>query len=114
MATKRHTFVELNAQPTERVDDVFFGSRHESCRVGVLDSEHQIALMLAGKKIVEQCRPDTADMQRPRGTWRKTHPYFSFHELFFLNFCAKLLLFFEFCIFFSYFRILNNKEYGLF
>ena len=108
LAAKRDALIELESQPAERLDDVFLGTWHESARVGILDAEHKFALVLMGKQIVEQCCAHSSDMQCPSGTWCETHPNFSFHEWFFLNFCAKLRLFFQFCIFFSYFRILNK------
>ena len=46
VATERHSLVKLDTEPTERLDDVIFGSRHKAMRVGILDTEHQVAAVL--------------------------------------------------------------------
>ena len=46
VATERNSFVKLDTEPTERLDDVIFGSRHKAMRVGILDTEHQVAAVL--------------------------------------------------------------------
>ena len=62
VATERDALVELNAEPLERLDDVFLGTRHETVRVGVLNTEHQIAAVLTGKEVIIQGGTHTANM----------------------------------------------------
>ena len=78
LAAKRHALVELDVQPLERFKDVLLGSRHETVRVGVLNSENKIALMLTGKQVIIQCGANAANVQCPSGTWCETHPNSSF------------------------------------
>ena len=77
-ATEGNTFVKLDTEPTERLNDIVFGTRNETMRIGILNTEHQIATMLACKEIIIQCGTYTANMQRSCWTWCKTHSYFSF------------------------------------
>ncbi len=49
-----HTLVEFEAEPAERLDDILLGSGHEAVGVGVLNTKHKVAPMLAGEEIVEQ------------------------------------------------------------
>ena len=46
IATERNSFVKLDTEPTERLDDIIFGSRHKAMRVGILNTEHQVATVL--------------------------------------------------------------------
>ena len=62
VATKRHALVELDTQPLERLDDVLFCSRHETCGVGVFDAEHKVAAMLACKQVIIECGTYAADV----------------------------------------------------
>ena len=74
LAAEGHTLVELYAQPFEGFDDIFLGSRHETGRVGILDSENQLSAMLTGKEIIVEGRAYTTDVERPRGARCKPHP----------------------------------------
>ena len=62
VATERHALVELDAKPMERLDDILLRTRHEAVRVGVLNTEHQVAAMLLGKQVIIQGCAHTADM----------------------------------------------------
>ena len=106
-ATVAHPLVKLDAEPLERLDDILLGTGHKTCGIGVLDSENKFATVLACEKVIVQCGAHTADMQRPCGTWCKTHPYFPFCHPYNKNkmkFCAKLQHFWKSNVFFSYFR----------
>ena len=52
VASEGNTLVKLDAEPLERLDDIFFGTRHKTSGVGILNTEHQIATVLARKQIV--------------------------------------------------------------
>ena len=78
LAAERDTLVELDAEPAERLDDIFFSSRYEAVAVGIFNAEHHVATMLAGKQVVVQCSAHTTDVQRSRGTGCKSHPHSSF------------------------------------
>ena len=45
-------FVELDAAPIERFNNILFGSWHETRLVGVLNTENHFATVLLGKQIV--------------------------------------------------------------
>ena len=62
VATEGDTLVELNAQPLERLDDIFLGTRHETVRIGVLDTENEVTAMLLGKEVIIQGGTHTTDM----------------------------------------------------
>jgi hypothetical protein len=62
VTSKGYTLVELDAQPLERLDDIFLGTGYETIGVGVLDTEHQIAAVLLGKQIIIQGSTYTANM----------------------------------------------------
>ena len=62
VATKADALVELDAQPFERLDDILLGTRHETVGIGVLNTEHQIAAMLACKKEIIQGGTYATDM----------------------------------------------------
>ena len=75
-AAEGHAFVELYAEPSERFDDIFLGTGHETMRIGIFYSEYKFAAMLAREEIIKQCGSHAADMQRSRRTGRKTHSDF--------------------------------------
>ena len=84
LTTEAHTLIKLDAQPLEGFQDVFLGSRNETMRVSILDTEHEFTTMLAGKQIIIKGSTNTTDMQCTRWTWGKTHSYFSIcHVLFY-------------------------------
>ena len=70
------TLVNLDAEPSEGFGDIFFGSWHEACGVGILNTEKHVATMLASEKVVKQGSTHTADMQRASWTGRKTNTNF--------------------------------------
>ena len=78
LSAKGHSLVEFDAQPLERLYDIFLGSRHKTVGVGVFNTENKIALVLAGKQVVKKCGTDAANVQWSGRTWCKTHPYSSF------------------------------------
>lgn len=71
LTTEAHTLVKLDAQPLEGFQDVFLGSRNETMRVSILDTEHEFTTMLAGKQIIIKGSTNTTDMQCTRWTWGK-------------------------------------------
>ena len=77
LATERHSLVKLDTEPTERLNDIVLSPRHKTMRVGVLNTEHQVAAVLTCEKIVIQCCTHTTDVQRSCWAWREAHPYFS-------------------------------------
>ena len=52
LPTETYSFVERNAEPTERFQNVFLRSRDKPVGVCVLDTENELAAMLACKKII--------------------------------------------------------------
>ena len=80
VTTETHTFVKPNPQPLERLDNVFLSTWHETVRIGILNTEYQVATMLLGKQVIIQGSAHTADMQSPRRTWCKAHPNSSFRH----------------------------------
>ena len=84
-STKADTLVKRNAQPLERLQYIFFRSRHKPVGIGILNAENQISSMLTGKEIIIQRSAHTTDVQRPRRTRGKTDSDFSFcHNLSYL------------------------------
>ena len=73
------TFVDLDAAPFERFEDIILGARHETLRIGVLDTEDHRAFVPAGEQVIIQCRADAPDVQGPGGTGCEPHPNGSFH-----------------------------------
>ena len=82
LSTETYTLVKLDTQPLERFQDIFFGSRHETMRICILNTEHQLTSMLASKQIIIQSGTNTANVQCTRWTRGKTHPYFSICHVF--------------------------------
>ena len=52
LATERHSFVELDAQPVEGLNDIGLSLRNETGGIGILNAEYQVAAMLTGKQII--------------------------------------------------------------
>lgn len=48
-AARAYAFVDPDAAPLERFEDILFGARYETLRVGVLDAEDHCAAHLAGE-----------------------------------------------------------------
>ena len=76
IAAEAHALVELDAEPLERLDDVFLCSRHEAARVGVFNAEDEVAAMLTGKEVVVERGTNTADMKRSGRAWSETDAHF--------------------------------------
>ena len=99
VASEGHAFVELDAEPAERLYDIFLCAGHEPAGVCVFDSEHEVAAPLAGKHVVVKRGAYAADVQGPRGAGRESHPYFSlchYNKMCMCKyFCAKLQYFFH-------------------
>ena len=62
VATEAHAFIELDAEPFERFNDVVLSSWHKTRGVGVFDAEHEVATMLASKEIVVERGANAADV----------------------------------------------------
>ena len=77
ITTEAYTFVKLDTQPLERLNDIFFCSRHETARIRIFNTENQITTMLTGKQIIIQSSAYTTDMQRSSRTRSKTNSNFS-------------------------------------
>ena len=52
LATNVVAFVELDAAPVERLDDILLGTRHETRLVRILDAENHLATVLLGKQVI--------------------------------------------------------------
>ena len=94
LAAYTHTFIESDSQPLEGFNNIFFRAWHKTCGIGVLNAQYQLAIMLACKQIVVQCRTDSPNVERTRRTWCKTHPYFSLIHLFRVIYAQKYDIFF--------------------
>ena len=57
-----HALVELDAKPVESLDNILFGTRHETGLVGVFDSENHLAALLTGEKVVVEGGKHTTDV----------------------------------------------------
>ena len=112
LTTEAHTLVKLDAEPFERFQDILLSSRNETMRVCILNSEHELATMLASKQIIIEGGTNTTNVQCTCRTWGETHPYFSIcHVLFYSLFQIFLQIYIFFCdynSFFSYFRTVNR------
>jgi hypothetical protein len=73
---------DIYKQYVQQLLDIFFGSRHETMRICILNTEHQLTSMLASKQIIIQSGTNTANVQCTRWTRGKTHPYFSICHVF--------------------------------
>jgi hypothetical protein len=62
ITSKAHALVEVDAQPTERFQDIFLGTWHETVGIGILDTEHHVTAMLTGEKIIIQSGTHTTYM----------------------------------------------------
>ena len=105
-AAKADTFVEGDAEPLERLQDIFFSTGYETVAVGVFDTENEIASMLACKEVIIQRGTHTANVQCSRRTRSKTDSDSSFcHNLpYFMNILdGKIKPFFPHDCFFLYF-----------
>ena len=78
-AADTDAFVDLDAAPLQRFENVLLGSRYETLRVGILDAQDHRSAVLTGEKVVVERRTDAADMQRSRGAGCEAHPNRSFH-----------------------------------
>ena len=94
VATEAYALVELNAEPLEGFDDIVLSAGHEAIGVGILNAEHHVAAVLAGKEIVVEGGAHTTDMKRARRARRKAHANFSFGCHSHLYVCLILIVFF--------------------
>ena len=78
VTTKAYTLIELDAKPLKRLNNIFLGTWDETIRIGILNTENQVATMLLGKQIIIQGGTHTADVQRTRWAGCKTYSYSSF------------------------------------
>jgi hypothetical protein len=62
VAAEADSLIKLDAQPTEGFNDIFLSSRHETGRVGILNSEDEVAAVLTSKEIVVQSSAHAANM----------------------------------------------------
>ena len=67
--------VPVELQPAQRVEDLLDVLRRGALAVGVLDPQHQLAVVVARQQPVEQGRAGAADVQRTRGRRRETDPH---------------------------------------
>ena len=82
VSSEAYTFIELYAQPAERLYYVLLCISNKTVRVGILNTEYEIATMLACKEIIIQSGTYAANMQRPCRAWCKTHPNLSIRHLY--------------------------------
>ena len=95
LSAEAHALVEVDAQPSETLDDVFLGPRHEARGVRILDAKHHFAAMLASEEIVVECCAHAADVERPCGARCEAYAYFSFCHILrsFVLLGAKIVIF---------------------
>ena len=75
--TYAHTLVNLDAAPFERLNDIILGTRYETLRVGILDTQDHFTTVAASKQIVVKCCTNTAHMQGTCGARCETYSYLS-------------------------------------
>ena len=76
IAAEGNAFVEFDAEPCQRLDDIFFGTGHKALAVSIFDAENQFAAMLFGEQIIVEAGANPADMQRTRRRRCKTNTNF--------------------------------------
>ena len=76
-----HTFVNLDAEPCERLVDIILGTGHETLRVGVLDAQYHVATVTAGEKVVIKGCADASDVEGACGRGGKSYSDFTVHRL---------------------------------
>ena len=62
-----HALVDADAQPLQGLVDVFLGTGHKACAVGVLDAQDHVAAVLTGKQVIIKCCAHAANVQRACG-----------------------------------------------
>lgn len=77
IAAFAHAFIDADAEPAERLVDIFLGSGHEAVGVGVLDAENHVAAVLAGEEVVIEGCTHASDMEGACGRGGKTYSNFS-------------------------------------
>ena len=70
--------VPVQLEPAQRVEDLLDVLGRRALAVGVLDPQHQLAPLVAGLEPVVQCRPRSADVERPRRRRGEPHLYWRF------------------------------------
>ena len=78
ITAKTYALIELDAKPLKRLNDILLSTRNKTIRIGILDTENQVATMLFGEQIIIQGGTHTADVQCTRWTRCKTYSYSSF------------------------------------
>ena len=84
LALSIDALVGNDSAPVKRFDDIFFRTRNEACRVGVLDSYDEVSSVLLGIEIVIKCSAHAAHMKRSGRGWRKSYSCLS-------HFCILLI-----------------------
>src|SRR5262245_28923249 len=74
LALEERTFVPVDAEPAETVEDGLDRFRGRPRPVGVLDAEDERALVVARIEVAEERRPCAADVQKARGAGREARP----------------------------------------
>ena len=66
--------VPFEPEPFETAQDALVGVARRTRRVGILDAEHENAVVLARVEIVVERGPRPADVEMPRRARREAHP----------------------------------------
>lgn len=62
VSSETYAFIEVDAEPFERFDDVVFSTRYKTRRVGVFDAENKVATVLASEEIVVERGANAANV----------------------------------------------------
>jgi hypothetical protein len=79
-AGKKRTFVGVESAPGEAIEDIFFCAGYIAGLVGVFDTKDEIALVLAGEKIVVKDCPYSSQVKASGGAGGKPKPDFFAHR----------------------------------
>ena len=74
VAAEGDTLVKLYSQPVESLDDIRLGTGHEAGGVGVLNTEHKVAAVLAGKEVIVKGGTHAANVKGACRAGCKAHP----------------------------------------
>ena len=66
-------FVDLNTDPVEGFDDVFFGTRHKAILIGIFDAQEHLAAHFPGEQVIIEGGAHPANMQRTGWAGRETN-----------------------------------------
>lgn len=64
LTAEAYAFVKFNTEPLELIKNILFCTRHETLAVGVLNTEQQLATMLACKEIIVKTCAHTTNVER--------------------------------------------------